>query len=236
MTSIESPEPASLATEDWNSARLRRLRVSELFCSLQGEGSRSGLPTVFLRLTGCALRCRWCDTEWAFVGGEWQTNEQLEAAILAYDVRRLCLTGGEPLLQPAAMPLLRRLKSEHHFDIVVETGGDQDISIVPAGVIRVLDIKLQGSGMSERMDLRNIDRLEPHDEVKLVIANRHDYEQAREWVLGALRSFRGEILFSPVAEEVEPASIAEWILADRLPVRMQLQLHKLLWPGVEKGV
>lgn len=236
MTLSVPPDRQRLAQEDWSQARTRRLRVSELFFSLQGEGSRSGLLTVFLRLTGCALRCRWCDTEWAFVGGDWQTNEQLEAAILAYQVKRLCLTGGEPLLQPSSMPLLQQLRSQHGFDIVVETGGDQDISIVPSGVIRVLDIKLPGSGMAARMDLENLGRLTPQDEVKLVIANRQDYEAARGWVQGALSSFRGEILLSPVAGEVEAGRIAEWAMADRLNVRVQLQLHKLLWPGVEKGV
>lgn len=230
-------EPATSPGEDaWTAAQSARLRVSELFVSLQGEGSRAGLPTVFLRLTGCALRCRWCDTAWAFHGGTWRSNQELESEILKAGVPRICLTGGEPLLQPAAMPLLARLHDRHGFDAVIETGGDQDISITPPGVIRILDIKLPGSGMDSRFDRANLARLAPSDEIKLVIADRNDYEVARRWVREDLASFRGEILFSPVAGELPPAQLARWLIEDRLPARLQLQQHKLLWPGQERGV
>lgn len=219
-----------------SAATSTRLRVSELFLSLQGEGSRVGLPTVFLRLTGCALRCRWCDSAWAFVGGEWKELAALEQQILAFDVPRLCLTGGEPLLQPAVVPLLERLQQLHRFDICVETGGDQDISILPRGITRILDLKLPGSGMATRMDPQNLARLTAHDEVKLIIADRADYEAARALIRGPLAAFSGEILVGVVHGELDPAQLATWLLADRLPVRQQIQLHKLLWPGQDRGV
>jgi 7-carboxy-7-deazaguanine synthase len=225
-----------MSNAGWNEQRTRRLRVSELFFSLQGEGSRAGLPTVFLRLTGCALRCRWCDTTWAFQGGRWQSLEELEQQILAWDTPRLCLTGGEPLLQPEAMLLLQRLLDQHQFDVSVETGGDQDISIVPTGAVRIVDIKLPGSGMQDRFDLRNLDRLTPRDELKFVIADRGDYEVARRWIRGQLAAFRGELLLSPVHGEIDPSQLAAWCLEDRLRARVQLQLHKLLWPQRDRGV
>ncbi|MBP7146152.1 MAG: radical SAM protein [Acidobacteria bacterium] len=225
-----------MAAEPWESARQRRLRVAELFLSLQGEGTRAGLPTVFLRLTACALRCRWCDTAWAFTEGDWREVGGLAEDIARCGVPRVCVTGGEPLLQPTVVPLVRHLAHERGLDVIVETGGDQDISILPPGVARILDVKLPGSGMAERMDPDNLARLTPADEVKLIVADRRDYEAARALVLGPLRAFAGPILLGPVAGELAPATLAGWLLEDRLPARLQLQLHKLVWPGVVKGV
>lgn len=222
--------------ESWDVARARRLRIAEVFVSLQGEGSRAGLPTTFVRLTGCALRCTWCDTAWAFFEGEGRTLAEIEADVLARGVPRVCLTGGEPLLQPSVVPLVRRLHDDHELDVVVETGGDQDVSVLPDGVVRILDVKLPGSGMADRMDPRNLARLTARDEVKLVIADRADYEAARALVRGPLAGFGGQVLLGPVFGACAPADLAAWVLEDRLDVRVQLQLHKLLWPGQERGV
>lgn len=222
--------------EHWIAARERRLRVAETFVSLQGEGSRTGLPTFFLRLTGCALRCVWCDTAWAFTSGQWRGLLDLESEILATGLPRVCVTGGEPLLQPSVVPLIARLHDDHGLDVCVETGGDQDISVLPAGVCRILDVKLPGSGMSSRMDLANLGRLTPADEVKLVVAGREDYVAARDLVRGPLAGFDGEILVGAVHGSVAPADLARWVLDDRLAVRVQVQLHKVLWPNHEKGV
>lgn len=222
--------------ESWDRARHRRLKVAELFASVQGEGSRAGWPTVFLRLTGCALRCRWCDTSFAFTEGSWWQLEALEEQILSHRLGRVCLTGGEPLLQPSLLPLARRLSRERGLDVVVETGGDRDISVVPEEVGVVMDIKLPGSGMAARFDRANLSRLRPTDEVKMIIADREDYEQARRIVVEELGGFAGPILLGSVHGGLDPGRLAEWVLADRLPVRVQLQLHKLLWPGRERGV
>ncbi|UCF66631.1 MAG: radical SAM protein [Acidobacteriota bacterium] len=240
--------------EPWSEARDRRLRLAELFVSLQGEGRRSGWPTVFVRLTGCALRCRWCDTEWAFFEGRWTSLEQTRVEILQCGVPRVCVTGGEPLLQPSVVPLVRRLAVDEELDVVVETGGDQDISVLPARASCILDIKLPGSGMADRFDAANLARLRPHDEVKMVVADRADYEAARRWIQGPLTSFAGEIWLSPVqdahiAEDVhdvnrehdvegglDAATLAGWMLSDRLRARLQFQLHKLLWPGRDRGI
>ncbi len=224
------------ATEAWESARRRTLRIAEVFTSLQGEGTRTGLPTVFVRLTGCALRCTWCDTAWAFTEGTHRTLEDVEREVLAAGVPRVCVTGGEPLLQPSVVPLVARFAEGHGFDVAVETGGDQDISILPPGAVRILDVKLPGSGMAERMDPRNLARLTARDEVKLVIAGRADYEAARALVRGPLASFAGAILLGAVHGALEARTLAAWVLEDRLPVRLQVQLHKLLWPGAERGV
>lgn len=222
-------------TEPWVQARQRRLRVAELFLSLQGEGTRAGRPCVFLRLTGCALRCRWCDTTWAFYEGSWRTLSGLEQEIGDFGVPLVCITGGEPLLQPSVVPLIRRLM-ERGLEVIVETGGDQDITQLPPETIRVVDIKLGGSGMASRMDERNLHRLTPRDEVKLVISGREDYEEARNLVRGPLARFSGEILFGSVHGLLDPAELAKWILEDRLPVRQQIQWHKILWPGRGRGV
>jgi 7-carboxy-7-deazaguanine synthase len=228
-------EARVLAAEPWERARARRLRVAEVFLSVQGEGSRAGLPTVFLRLTGCALRCRWCDTAWAFTEGSWRHAGTLAEELLAYGVPRLCATGGEPLLQPSVVPLLRHLAEDHGWDVALETGGDQDISIVPPPIVRIVDVKLPGSGMAARMDAENVSRLRPGDEVKLIVSDRPDYERARELIRGPLARCPGHVLLGAVHGELDAGRLADWVLEDRLPARVQLQLHKLLWPERERG-
>jgi 7-carboxy-7-deazaguanine synthase len=225
----------SKASESWRTARDRRLKLAELFVSVQGESSWVGLPTVFVRLTGCALRCRWCDSAFAFQGGGWKTLAAIDEEVAGAGIPRACITGGEPLLQPSVVPLLRRLR-DRGFDVSVETGGDQDVSVVPEGVKRVVDVKLPGSGMAERMDPGNLDRLGAGDEVKLIVSDRRDYEAARELVRERLAGFPGEILVGAVHGELDAGTLAGWVLADRLPVRVQVQLHKVLWPGRERGI
>jgi len=226
----------ALQDEAWPIARLRELVVAELFASLQGEGTRAGLPTVFLRLTGCALRCRWCDTEWAFHGGERRSLHDLASSIAGLGIPRVCVTGGEPLLQRGVVPLVRHLDEDLALEVVVETGGDQDISVLPPGVVRVMDIKLPGSGMEGRLHEANLSHLTSDDEVKLVVADRDDYLAARRWIEGPLESFDGAILLGAVHGELPPATLTRWVLEDRLAVRVQLQLHKLIWPGRDRGV
>jgi len=213
-----------------------RLRVSETFVSIQGEAGRAGRPTFFLRLTGCALRCRWCDSTWAFAGGKWLEVEDIRRQILDSHLPSVCVTGGEPLLQPAVIPLLERLAKEDELDVVVETGGDQDISVLPASVHCVLDIKLPSSGMEERMRRENWRRLRTTDEVKFVIADRGDYEAARRHLANSLHGFGGRVFFGAVEGMLKSSMLAEWIISDRLDVALQLQMHKILWPGRERGV
>lgn len=204
------------------------LRVSEIFHSLQGETSRSGLPTVFVRLTGCPLRCRWCDTEYAFSGGETLSLPALVQSILAQPTRRVCVTGGEPLAQKNCLPLLTLL-CDAGCDVSLETSGALDISGVDRRVSRIVDLKAPGSGEVARNRLENLPLLTPHDELKIVIGDRADYD----WACAMLREHglpeRCPVLFSPVSTQLEPGQLADWILADQLPVRLQVQLHKLLW-------
>ncbi|RMF71754.1 MAG: radical SAM protein [Acidobacteria bacterium] len=235
-SAARGPAVAARHVEDWSTARSRTLRVAETFVSLQGEGRRAGLPTAFIRLTGCALRCRWCDTAWAFHEGTRRRLEDIEQEVLATGISRVCITGGEPLLQPSVVPLARRLAEVHGLDVVVETGGDQDVSVLPPSVARIMDIKLPGSGMADRMDLRNLERLGPRDEVKLVVADRRDWEAACALVRGPLARFPGEVVVSPVAGELSAQELARWVLDERLGVRVQVQLHKLLWPDRTRGV
>ncbi len=210
-----------------------RLRVTEIFHSLQGESRSVGWPTVFVRLTGCPLRCRWCDTAYAFQGGERMDLEQILARVAAAGARHVTVTGGEPLAQPGCLELLERLCDAGH-EVSLETSGALDIGEVDARVSRVMDLKPPGSGESGRNRYANIDCLRPRDQVKFVIADEADYQ----WSRARLREYdldsRCEVLFSPVAGSLEPATLAEWILRDRLPVRFQLQLHKILW-GDEAG-
>jgi 7-carboxy-7-deazaguanine synthase len=207
-----------------------RLRITEVFHSLQGEADTVGLPTAFVRLTGCPLRCRYCDTEYAFYGGEWWSIGDVLARVAGFETRYVCVTGGEPLAQPNVQRLLTRL-CERGFRVSLETSGALDARGVDARVVRVLDVKTPGSGEAERNFLPNLDSLRPHDLVKFVITSRADYDWARDFLRVHGLAARAQLLFSPSHGEVEPASLAEWILADRLPVRFQLQLHKLLWGG-----
>jgi 7-carboxy-7-deazaguanine synthase len=204
------------------------LRVSEVFLSIQGETSRTGLPTVFIRLTGCPLRCRWCDTTYRFQGGETIALGELLRQVAAFGVDTVCVTGGEPLAQKACPALLTALCDEG-YNVSLETSGAYDIAAVDPRVSRIVDIKPPGSGESERNLWDNIPLLNARDEVKFVLASRADYDWARVAVRQHELIGRCPVLFSPVQGELDPQQLAEWILADRLPVRMQVQLHKILW-------
>jgi 7-carboxy-7-deazaguanine synthase len=205
------------------------LRITEIFHSLQGEARTVGLPTVFVRLTGCPLRCVYCDTAYAFSGGELCTIEAITREVAAYQPRYVTVTGGEPLAQPGCLPLLKRL-CDAGYEVSLETSGAMSLEGVDPRVVTVLDLKTPASGELERNDWSNIPRLRPHDQVKFVICDRADYEWARfkldEHDLAARVS---DLLFSPSHGELPARELAEWILADNLPVRLQLQLHKLLW-------
>ncbi len=211
------------------------LRVTEIFHSIQGESTQSGRPCVFVRLTGCNLRCVWCDTAYAFHGGEPRSVEEVVDAVRGFGCPLVEITGGEPLLQPDAIPLMARLLEEG-FEVMLETGGSLPIDSVPVGVRRIVDVKCPGSGEAERNRWENLAALRPGDELKFVIADRGDYE----WAAMQIRERRGSdgcpILFAPVHDRLDAKDLAEWVLADRLPVRVQLQIHKILWPGVERGV
>lgn len=204
------------------------VRVSEVFHSLQGESTRVGLPTVFIRLTGCPLRCRWCDSEHAFSGGENRRIADLVAAAGKFGTRTVCVTGGEPLAQKNCLPLLAAL-CDAGFDVSLETSGALDISAVDARVSRIVDLKAPASGEAARNLWANLEHLNARDELKIVLADRADYEWARAALAEHGLAGRCPVLLSPVAGELAAADLAEWILADRLPVRFQLQLHKVLW-------
>lgn len=204
------------------------LKVSEVFFSLQGETARAGLPTVFVRLTGCPLRCVWCDTEHAFSGGNRMTLEAVLDAVREYGIDRVCVTGGEPLAQKGCTALLTAL-CDAGYDVSLETSGALDISEVDTRVARIVDLKAPGSGESGKNLWKNLESLTPRDELKFVLKDRADYEWARQVIQAHRLESLCPILVSPVQGEIDPQALAEWILADRLPVRFQLQLHKLLW-------
>lgn len=204
------------------------LKISEIFLSLQGETSRVGLPTVFVRLTGCPLRCVWCDTAYAFSGGEMMALPDVLAEVARHDVRLVCVTGGEPLAQPACLALLREL-CDTGYAVSLETSGALDIGGVDHRVSRIVDLKAPGSGESDRNLWPNLSLLTSRDEIKFVLRNRADYEWARQVIVQRRLAGVCPLLFSPVAGELAATTLAEWILADHLPVRFQLQLHKVLW-------
>jgi 7-carboxy-7-deazaguanine synthase len=207
---------------------LPRLKITEVFLSLQGEAESAGWPTVFVRLTGCPLRCRYCDTEYAFHGGQWRDIDDLVAEVVGYGVRHVCVTGGEPLAQKRCLVLLRRL-CDAGLDVSLETSGALDVSAVDARVSRVVDVKTPGSGEAHRNRWENLPLLTARDQVKFVLCSRQDYDWACE-VLAEHRLDRTcTVWFSPSKDQVSPRELADWIVADRLPVRFQLQLHKLLW-------
>ncbi len=210
-----------------------RLRVTEIFYSLQGEARTVGYPTVFIRLTGCPLRCGYCDTTYAFQGGEWLTLEAILARVASYAPRHVTVTGGEPLAQKPCRDLLTRL-CDAGYEVSLETSGALDIAQVDTRVSVVMDLKTPGSGEEAKNRYANIALLKPKDQVKFVICDRADYEWSRAQVAAYRLNERCEVLFSPSFGELAPAELAEWILADRLPVRMQVQLHKLLW-GEARG-
>jgi 7-carboxy-7-deazaguanine synthase len=210
------------------------LRVNEIFHSIQGESTHAGRPCVFVRLTGCNLRCVWCDTAYAFHEGGAMTIDEVVGRVAAFDCPLVELTGGEPLLQPEAIDLMRALIERGH-EVLLETGGSLPIEQVPEGVLRIVDLKCPGSGESERNRWENLEALRPGDELKFVIANRTDYD----WAAGVLRSRalheRATVLFSAVHEHLPSGELARWVLADGLPVRVQVQMHKVLWPTEVRG-
>ncbi len=211
------------------------MRVTEIFHSVQGESSFAGQPCVFVRLTGCPLRCTWCDTDYAFFGGRDTTVEDVLAAVRAYQCRLVEVTGGEPLAQSEAVPLITRL-CEAGYVVLLETSGAIDIAPVDRRAHVILDVKCPGSGMMERMYWPNLDKLTAKDEVKFVLADRRDYEWAREVLTRHRLSERCTVLMSPVFGSLEPRHVVEWILADKLPVRFQLQMHKFIWAPDMRGV
>jgi 7-carboxy-7-deazaguanine synthase len=217
-----------VATAD-TAAAVDTLRITEIFYSLQGEARTVGLPTVFVRLTGCPLRCLYCDTEYAFHGGEIMSLENIAQRVAAHTPAYVTVTGGEPLAQPNCLPLLSLL-CDQGYEVSLETSGAMPVKDVDPRVVKVLDLKTPASGEVGRNDYSNIEYLTLNDQLKFVICDRGDYEWARlkldEYALAARVS---DVLFSPSHEQLPPRQLAEWILEDRLPVRLQLQLHKLLW-------
>jgi len=211
------------------------VRVTEIFHSIQGESTFAGRPCVFVRFTGCPLRCAWCDTDYAFYGGTEKSIEDILAKVREYDCRLVEVTGGEPLAQPNAVPLLSRL-CEEGFTVLLETSGAVDTSLIDPQVHIILDVKCPGSGMMERMHWPNVDRLRCQDNAKFVIQDRADYEWAKTVVARYRLTDRCQVLFSPVFGVLDPRQLAEWILADRLPVRLQLQMHKHIWAPDMRGV
>ncbi len=212
------------------------LTVNEIFFSIQGESTRAGQPCVFVRLTACDLRCSWCDTPYAFNEGRKQSVDDVLGAVAGFGCPLIEVTGGEPLLQQDVYPLMERLLAGGST-VLLETGGHRSIAQVPAGVVAIVDVKCPGSGEAHKVDWDNMARLRRHDEVKFVIADRGDYEFAR----GAteryqLASRTAAVLFSPVHGVLEPRDLAAWVLADRLPVRVQLQVHKYIWGANVRGV
>lgn len=210
------------------------LKVYEIFHSVQGESSRIGLPTVFVRLTGCPMRCVYCDTEYAFSGGSNMTLDQIMEKVASFGARYVTVTGGEPLAQKESLPLLTRL-CDAGYEVSLETGGAIDTDGVDARVAVILDVKTPGSGEAEKNRWGNLHRLKLQDEVKFVLCDRADYDWARQIMADYGIAQKCSVLFSPVHGSLDAAKLAEWILADRLPVRMQVQLHKILW-GEKPGV
>ena len=212
------------------------LTINEIFHSIQGESTFAGRPCVFVRLTACDLRCRWCDTPYAFHEGRKMSVDEVVADVAARGCNTVEVTGGEPLLQPDVYPLMQRLL-ESGKTVLIETGGHRSIADVPAGVVRIVDVKCPGSGESARNDWSNFARLTRQDEVKFVIADRRDYEFAKEIVEREQLPARvNAVLFSPVHGELDPKLLSEWVIADRLDVRVQLQVHKYIWSPETRGV
>jgi len=205
------------------------MRITEIFHSLQGESLSSGCPTVFVRLTGCPLRCGYCDTAYAFTGGMLYRIDEILREVATHEARYVCVTGGEPLAQPGCLPLLVDL-CDAGYKVSLETSGALDVSRVDPRVIKVMDLKTPASGEMERNLYSNIELLSPQDQIKFVICDEADYQ----WSVARLKEYQldkkvGEVLFSPSYSDLEPGLLADWVLRDRLPVRFQLQLHKLLW-------
>ena len=217
-----------MGTEGQHAEAASRLRITEIFRSLQGEGDTVGFPTVFVRLTGCPLRCGYCDTAYAFSGGEWWTIDEVLARVGALDAHHVCVTGGEPLAQRNCLPLLARLCDAGH-EVSLETSGALPVDSVDARVRRVVDVKTPASGESGRNLLDQLQVLGARDQIKFVICDRTDYEWSRAMLREHGLADRAMVLFSPSHAQLHAGQLADWILEDRLPVRLQVQLHKILW-------
>lgn len=211
------------------------LKVNEIFFSIQGEGDRAGWPCIFIRLSFCNLRCSWCDSEYTFYEGTDQTIEQVLDTISGYPCKLVEVTGGEPLVQEESLPLMKAL-CDAGYEVMLETSGSLDISAVDPRVRRIMDLKCPGSGMASRNRMENLKELRDTDELKFVIQDRLDYEWAKDLVLSQSLADTCPVLFSPVWGSIEFADLAEWILDDGLPVRMQLQIHKFIWDPQARGV
>nr|WP_255595458.1 7-carboxy-7-deazaguanine synthase QueE [Lysobacter sp. BMK333-48F3] len=223
-----SPTVNTAVTSETAAAPSERLRLTEIFLSLQGESNSIGWPTVFVRLTGCPLRCQYCDTAYAFHGGEWWEFEAILAEVAKHGARHVCVTGGEPLAQKRCIALLEKL-CDAGYDVSLETSGAIDIGPVDARVSRVLDIKTPGSAEVHRNLWSNLPLLTARDQVKFVICSREDYDWSKAVVAEHRLTEVCDVLFSPSFTQIKPSDLADWIVADRLPVRFQLQLHKILW-------
>jgi 7-carboxy-7-deazaguanine synthase len=215
---------------------MARVRVNEIFHSIQGESTWAGSPCVFVRLTGCNLRCSWCDTEYAFYEGHQMDIGEVAAKVASFGCGLVEITGGEPLLQQGVHPLIDTLLARGH-SVMIETSGERDISALDPRVVRIVDVKCPGSGESERNRWSNLEHLTLSDELKFVVTDRRDYEWARD----VIRTHRlcervNAVLLSPVFGKLEPSDLAAWILEDRLAVRMQLQMHKQIWSPTARGV
>jgi len=208
-----------------------RLRITEIFLSLQGESRSVGWPTVFIRLTGCPLRCGYCDTAYAFQGGEWQSLDAILVHTAALGVHHVTVTGGEPLAQKACLPLLTHL-CDAGYEVSLETSGALDVALVDPRVIKVMDLKTPGSGEVERNRYCNLEHLNPRDQIKFVICDRLDYDWAKQQLVTYELADICEVLFSPSQGQLEARQLADWIIEDRLRVRFQIQLHKFLWGDV----
>lgn len=215
---------------------LMSLLISEIFASIQGESSRAGLPCIFIRLAGCNLKCRWCDTTYAEEGGSEKSINTILEAVGSWKIRLVEITGGEPLYQPECSTLAQQLL-QAGYTVLVETNGSQPIAQLPDGVIRIMDIKCPDSGMADHFYSANVEALTEEDEIKFVLASRRDYEYG----VAMIRQYRLDqrcrhLFFSPVLRDLPAAQLAEWMLADLPPARLHLQLHTVIWPGVERGV
>lgn len=212
------------------------LTINEIFHSIQGESTRAGEPCVFVRLTACDLRCSWCDTAYAFYDGTKRSIDDVIGEVERYGCRTVEITGGEPLLQEDVYPLMERLLASGHT-VMLETGGHRPIGRVPRDVVKIVDVKCPGSGEADKNHWENLECLAPHDEVKFVVANRTDYEFAKD-VLSRynLPARCAAVLLSPVHGQLDPRTLSEWMLADRVPARLQLQLHKFIWSPATRGV
>ncbi len=226
--------PIEVEAPDAASPKSNRLKLTEIFYSLQGESNTSGWPTIFIRLTGCPLRCQYCDTAYAFTGGEWFSQDEVIEELKQYKTPYITVTGGEPLAQKASISLMNRLCDEG-YKVSLETSGAYTVANVDSRVVKVVDLKTPDSEESHRNDYNNIDLLSPEDQVKFVICSRGDYDWAVETMKKYALNEKCTVLFSPSKSEVDATQLADWILEDQLPVRYQVQLHKILW-GDKEGV